>query len=243
VGRKIRNAFRAAEGFAIVSADYSQIELRVLTHFCEDPAFLEAFRTGADIHRRTASEVFGVPEADITLEQRRIAKAINFGLVFGQTDFGLSQALRIPRAEAKQYIERYFKQYTRVRAYMDGAIEEARKTSQVSTLLGRVRSLPDINAKRAQARNYAERIARNTPIQGSAADILKLAMLTVDRELSRFPGVRLLLTVHDELVFEVPLADLEAFKPWVKAQMESAYTLNVPLIVEVGSGASWAEAH
>jgi DNA polymerase I len=243
VGRKIRHAFVADPGYQMVSADYSQIELRVLAHFCEDPAFLDAFRSGADIHRRTAAEVFGVEESAVSDEQRRIAKAINFGLVFGQTDFGLAQVLRIPRAEAHKYIQSYFERYARVRGYMDATIAEARRTQVVSTLLGRTRALPEIAAKRPQDRNYAERIARNTPIQGSAADILKLAMLRVARGLVRFPQVRLLLTVHDELVFEVPTGDVEAFCPWVKAEMEAAYELHVPLVVEVRHGASWGDAH
>jgi DNA polymerase-1 len=243
IGRKIRDAFVADEGFRLLSADYSQIELRVLAHFCEDPAFVDAFASGADIHRRTAAEVFGVAEAEVTAEQRRIAKAINFGLAFGQTDFGLAQVLRIPRHEAHLYIETYFARYARVREYMNGAIAEARRTQRVSTLLGRTRALPEIAAKQAQTRNYAERIARNTPIQGSAADILKLAMIRVHDGLSRFPGVRLLLTVHDELVLEVPTAQVDAFTPWIKHQMESAFTLKVPLVVDVHTGRTWGEAH
>jgi DNA polymerase-1 len=243
IGKKIRHAFVADPGFVLVSADYSQIELRVLAHFSQDPAFLDAFRSGVDIHRRTAAEVFGVTEAEVTGEQRRIAKAINFGLVFGQGDFGLAQVLHIPRAEAHKYIESYFKRYARVREHMDAMIADARRTQSVSTLLGRTRALPEINAKRPQERNYAERIARNTPIQGSAADILKLAMLRVARGLSRFPDVRLLLTVHDELVFEVPESSLEEFSPWVKHEMESAYELAVPLVVDVHAGRSWGDAH
>ena len=243
IGKKIRHAFTADAGYHMVSADYSQIELRVLAHFSEDPAFLEAFAQGADIHRRTAAEVFGVAEVEVTAEQRRIAKAINFGLVFGQTDFGLAQTLRIPRAEAHQYIETYFARYAHVRGHMDAMIAGARRTQSVSTLLGRTRALPEIASKRPQERNYAERIARNTPIQGSAADILKLAMLRVYRGLTRFPEVRLLLTVHDELVFEVPEADLDAFCPWVKREMEAAYELRVPLVVDVKSGPTWGDAH
>jgi DNA polymerase-1 len=243
LGKKIRHAFVADPGFQMVSADYSQIELRVLAHFSQDPAFLDAFRTGVDIHRRTAAEVFGVAEAEVSAEQRRIAKAINFGLVFGQGDFGLAQVLHIPRAEAHKYIESYFKRYDRVRGHMDAMIADARRTQSVSTLLGRTRPLPEINAKRPQERNYAERIARNTPIQGSAADILKLAMLRVARGLSRFPEVRLLLTVHDELLFEVPQPDLAEFTPWVKHEMEAAYELQVPLVVDVHAGPSWGDAH
>ena len=243
IGKKIRHAFIADPGFQLVSADYSQIELRVLAHFSKDPAFLDAFRAGVDIHRRTAAEVFGVAEAEVTGEQRRIAKAINFGLVFGQTSFGLAQTLHIPRGDATAYIESYFKRYGSIRAHMDAMIADAKRTESVSTLLGRTRPLPGINAKRPQDRSYAERIARNTPIQGSAADILKLAMLRVARGLSQFPKVRLLLTVHDELVFEVPEADLEAFRPWVKHEMESAYALDVPLVVDVHSGRTWGDAH
>jgi DNA polymerase-1 len=243
VGKKIRHAFITDPGFHLVSADYSQIELRVLAHFSEDPAFLEAFRSGADIHRRTAAEVFGVGESDVTAEQRRVAKAINFGLVFGQTDFGLGQVLHISRAEAHKYIESYFQRYSRVRGYMDATIAEARRTSSVSTLLGRTRALPEIHSKRPQERNYAERIARNTPIQGSAADMLKLAMLRVAGGLSRFPEVHLLLTVHDELVFEVPQTEVDDFSRWVKSEMESAYELRVPLVVDVHAGLSWGDAH
>jgi DNA polymerase I len=243
LGRRIRNAFVAEPGYQIVSADYSQIELRVLAHFSEDPAFLDAFASGHDIHRRTAAEIFGVTLEAVTAEQRRIAKAINFGLVFGQTDFGLAQALRIPRADARAYIDSYFARYARVRQYMDHAIAEARRTGVVSTLLGRTRPLPQINSSRVQERNYAERIARNTPIQGTAADILKLAMIHVDREMVRFPEARLLLTVHDELVFEVKDADVAAFSAWVKGVMESAYQLRVPLVVDVHAGPSWGAAH
>jgi DNA polymerase-1 len=243
VGKKIRHAFVTDAGFQLVSADYSQIELRVLAHFSEDPAFLEAFRSGADIHRRTAAEVFGVGESDVSAEQRRVAKAINFGLVFGQTDFGLGQVLHIPRAEAHKYIESYFQRYASVRGYMDATIADARRTSSVSTLLGRTRALPEIHSKRPQERNYAERIARNTPIQGSAADILKLAMLRVAAGLSRFPQVYLLLTVHDELVFEVPEAEVDDFSRWVKGEMESSYELRVPLVVDVHAGRSWGDAH
>jgi DNA polymerase I len=243
LGHRIRNAFVADPGYQIVSADYSQIELRVLAHFSQDPAFLDAFASGQDIHRRTAAEVFNVALDAVSSEQRRIAKAINFGLVFGQTDFGLAQTLRIARADAHAYIERYFQRYARVRQFMDEVIVEARRTGSVSTLLGRTRALPQIKSSRPQERNYAERMARNTPIQGSAADLLKLAMIRVDRELSRFPDARLLLTVHDELVFEVKTDEVAAFSAWVKGVMESAYSLHVPLVVDVHAGANWGAAH
>ncbi len=247
VGRRIREAFVAEPGHLLVSADYSQIELRILAHFSQDPAFLEAFRSGQDIHLRTAAEVFGVPPASVTPEHRRIAKAINFGLVFGQGDFGLAQVLRIPRAQARTYIDSYFTRYAGVRAYMERAIADARASASVTTLLGRRRPLPEIRATRAQDRAYAERIARNTPIQGSAADLLKLAMIRIEAAIEAgqapVPGVALLLTVHDELVFEVPAAGAEELKRWVKNEMESVYALAVPLVVDVGSGPTWGQAH
>jgi DNA polymerase I len=247
VGRRIRQAFLPQVGSRLVSADYSQIELRVLAHFSADPAFVEAFRSGQDIHVRTAAEVFGLPAASVGADHRRIAKAINFGLVFGQTDFGLAQALRIPRTQARAYIDSYFRRYAGVRAYMDRAIADARETGEVTTLLGRRRPLPEIRSSRAQDRSYAERIARNTPIQGSAADLLKLAMIRVDRKIeagvTATAGAKLLLTVHDELVFEVPEDRVKEFSIWVKAEMESVYALSVPLVVDVGDGSTWGDAH
>ena len=247
LGRRIREAFVAKPGHLLVSADYSQIELRILAHFSQDPAFLEAFRSGQDIHLRTAAEVFGVPLEGVTGEQRRIAKAINFGLVFGQSDFGLAQVLRIPRAQARAYIDSYFARYAGVRAYMERAIADARAAGAVSTLLGRRRPLPEIHATRAQDRAYAERIARNTPIQGSAADLLKLAMIRVERGIAAKQGAvadaALLLTVHDELVFEVPEAGVPEFKQWIKNEMEVVFELAVPLVVDVGAGATWGAAH
>ncbi|HXJ22258.1 MAG TPA: DNA polymerase I [Polyangia bacterium] len=247
LGRRIREAFVAKPGHVLVSADYSQIELRILAHFSRDPAFLEAFRSGQDIHQRTAAEVFGVPAEAVTAEQRRIAKAINFGLVFGQSDFGLAQVLRIPRTEARTYIDSYFARYAGVRAYMERAIADAREAGTVSTLLGRRRPLPEIRATRAQDRAYAERIARNTPIQGSAADILKLAMIRIDHAIESgaapVDGAGLLLTVHDELVFEVPEAGASELMRWVKNEMEVVYNLEVPLVVDVGSGLTWGAAH
>jgi DNA polymerase-1 len=244
VGRRIREAFVADPGYQIVSADYSQIELRILAHFSEDPAFLEAFRSGEDIHRRTAAQVFSIPPDAVTSDQRRIAKAINFGLVFGQQEFGLAQVLRIPRAEARAYIDSYFQSYAGVRAYMERAIAEARRSGEVTTLLGRRRPLPEIRATRVQDRNHAERIARNSPIQGTAADLLKLAMIRVDAGMrERWPDARFLLTVHDELVFEVKAEVSTSFCDWVKGEMESVYELRVPLVVDVGTGPTWGSAH
>jgi DNA polymerase-1 len=247
VGRRIREAFVARPGTLIVSADYSQIELRILAHLSEDPAFLDAFRSGQDIHQRTAAEVFDVPPSEVTADQRRIAKAINFGLVFGQGEFGLSQVLRIPRQQAREYIASYFNRYGGVRAYMESSIADARTRGESSTLLGRRRPLPDIRSTRAQDRASAERMARNTPVQGTAADLLKLAMLRVDAGIEagvpQADGAQLLLTVHDELVFEVPEAAVPAFGAWVKHEMESVYALRVPLVVDVGSGPTWSSAH
>jgi DNA polymerase-1 len=244
-GRRIRQAFVAKPGHLLVSADYSQIELRILAHFSEDPAFIDAFRSGEDIHLRTAAEVFGLPTSSVTPEHRRIAKAINFGLAFGQSDFGLAQVLRIPRAQARAYIESYFQRYAGVKAYMDRAIIEARDAREVSTLFGRRRPLSEIVSARAQERSYAERIARNTPIQGSAADLLKLAMIQVDAGIEAqqdgSAGAALLLTVHDELVFEVPEARVPVFREWVKGAMESVHQLKVPLVVDVGTGRTWSK--
>jgi len=247
VGRRIREAFVAKPGYVLVSADYSQIELRILAHFSQDPAWLDAFRSGEDIHQRTAAEVFGVPATSVTAEHRRIAKAINFGLSYGQSDFGLAQVLRIPRAQARSYIQSYFERYAGVRSYMERSIAEARASAEVVTMFGRRRPLPEIRATRPQDRAYAERIARNTPIQGSAADLLKLAMIRVDRAIesgsSPVPEADLLLTVHDELVFEVPAGRSAEFKQWVKNEMEGVHKLDVPLVVEVGEGATWGAAH
>jgi DNA polymerase-1 len=244
VGRRIREAFVADAGYRIVSADYSQIELRILAHFSQDPAFLEAFRSGADIHQRTAAEVFAVPPDSVSAEQRRVAKAINFGLVFGQSEFGLAQTLRIPRATARAYIASYFERYAGVRAYMERSIVEARETGGAVTLLGRRRPIPEMESRRPQERNHAERVARNTPIQGSAADILKLAMIRVDAGLrTSWPDARLLLTVHDELVFEVPDPQVADFSDWVRREMQNVYRLEVPLVVDVGAGRTWGQAH
>jgi DNA polymerase-1 len=244
VGRRIRQAFVADPDFRIVSADYSQIELRILAHFSQDPAFVEAFRSGADIHQRTAAEVFNVPPGEVTAEQRRVAKAINFGLVFGQSEFGLAQTLRIPRATARAYIRSYFERYAGVRVYMERSIVEARETGGATTLLGRRRPIPEMLSHRPQERAHAERVARNTPIQGSAADILKLAMIRIHAGLrTTWPEARLLLTVHDELVFEIPAAQVVDFSDWVRREMQNVYVLQVPLVVDVGSGLTWGEAH
>ncbi len=244
LGRQIREAFVAPEGRVLVSADYSQVELRVLAHLSHDEVLLEAFGAGQDVHRRTASEVFGVPADQVTSEQRRVAKAVNFGVIYGQTDWGLSRQLRIPKHTAKQYIDSYFGRYAGVKQFMADTIDRARKTRMVRTLLGRRRPLPDITSSRRNNRMYAERIARNTPIQGTAADIMKLAMLKVDAALAAAGlDAPMTLTVHDELVLEVKREEQERVASLVSEAMASVMSLDVPLKVDVGVGESWAEAH
>jgi DNA polymerase-1 len=243
-GREIRRAFIADKGWKLLSADYSQIELRVLAHISKDPGLCAAFAEGADVHARTAAQVFQVPQASVTPDQRRQAKAINFGLIYGMGAFRLAGDLGIPQGEAKRIIERYFEQYPGVRRYFDETVSEARTTRKVRTLYNRVRTLPDIDSPNATMRQAAERVAVNTPIQGTAADLLKIAMVRLDAALRRegFQS-RILLTVHDELVLECPEAELERVAPLVKAEMEGAAQFDVPLLVEMGTGDNWAEIH
>jgi DNA polymerase-1 len=244
LGRSIRRAFVAEPGWLLVSADYSQIELRIIAHLSKDPRLVEAFAQGIDVHAQTAAEVFGIPLAEVTGEHRRVAKAVNYGLGYGQSEFGLSRALDIPRDEARLYIERYFARFAGVREYMASAISEAHKTQSVSTLLGRRVQIPALGSSRYNDRAAAERLARNAPIQGTAADILKLAMLKCQALCDASDGrARMLLTVHDELVFEVVEADAEKFAASAREAMESAYQLAVPLQVDVGIAKSWADAH
>lgn len=244
MGREIRRAFVAPEGQLLVAADYSQIELRVLAHLSGDEALREAFMAGEDVHGLTAAEVFGVPAAEVDREMRRVAKAVNFGVIYGQSAFGLARQLKIGRSVAAGYIESYFIRHRGVKAYMDRVVEEALATGQVTTILGRRRPLPDLKSRNPNQRAGAERMARNTPIQGSAADIIKLAMLRCHNRLERdMPTARMLMTVHDELVFEVPEADAEALAAMVRQEMASAMELSVPLVVDVGMGRDWLEAH
>ena len=244
LGRQIREAFVAPEGRVLVSADYSQVELRVLAHLSHDEVLLEAFGSGQDVHQRTASEVFGVAPDQVTSEQRRVAKAVNFGVIYGQTDWGLSRQLRIPKHTAKQYIDSYFARYAGVKQFMDETIEAARKTHMVQTLLGRRRPLPEITSSRRNNRMYAERIARNTPIQGTAADIMKLAMLQVDAALADAGlDAPMILTVHDEVVLEVKRQEVDRISDLLRDAMGSVMTLDVPLKVDVGVGETWAGAH
>jgi DNA polymerase-1 len=242
LGREIRAAFIAEPGYSLLSADYSQIELRLLAHFSDDPLLVEAFRNGDDIHRLTASQVFGVPPMLIDAEHRRRAKAVNFGIVYGLSAFGLSQQLGIDQREAKKFIDAYFEKYAGVRRYIDRTLEETRREQSVKTLFGRTRPIPDINSKNANMRGFAERTAVNTPLQGTAADLIKLAMIQIDEELrSRKLKSRMLLQVHDDLLFEVPENEIELMRGLVREKMESVHKLSVPLLVELGVGPNWRD--
>ncbi|HET9754158.1 MAG TPA: DNA polymerase I, partial [Myxococcales bacterium] len=243
VGAKIREAFVPEPGWKLLSADYSQIELRVLAHISGDPVLRASFESGEDLHARTAGETFGVPPGEVTRQQRDIAKMINYGIAYGLSAFGLAHRLGLPKSEAGEIIERYFARYSRVKQWLDDTIAEARSSGMVKTLFGRRRYLPDINSKNPSARSAAERTAVNTPIQGTAADLVKRAMLNVDAALRGRFRARMLLQVHDELVLEAPAAELEEVGPLVKAQMSAAAQLAVPLVVELGEGETWAEAH
>ncbi|MFZ1425500.1 MAG: DNA polymerase I [Geminicoccaceae bacterium] len=243
-GRKIREAFVPEPGHLLVSADYSQIELRILAHIADIGPLKDAFAADIDIHKVTASQMFGVPVAEVGSDLRRSAKTINYGIVYGIGAFGLAQRLGIPHAQAKAYIDSYFEQYPGIRAYMDQAKAEAREKGFVTTLYGRRCYVPEINVKLPSRRAYAERAAINAPIQGTAADIMKRAMVRTWRDLKHeLPDVRMLLQVHDELVFEVPEAQVADTQALVKRTMELAAAMSVPLVVEVGHGTSWEKAH
>jgi DNA polymerase-1 len=244
LSRRIRAAFVAPPGRRLLSADYSQIELRILAHYSEDPALMEAFRNREDVHTRTAAETFGVASAEVTPDMRRVAKMLNFGIAYGLSAFGLSQRLDLPGAEAQEIIRRYFARYAGVKRYVEQAVEDARKRGESRTLYGRVRAMPEIAARNPALRSAAERTAINTPIQGTAADVVKIAMIRVHDALARERrDAVLLLQVHDELVLEVGEGDVEATGALVRREMEGAATLRVPLEVEVGSARTWAEAH
>jgi DNA polymerase-1 len=244
-GREIRRAFVAEPGHVLLSADYSQIELRVLAHLSGDPELVEAFRAGRDVHARTARAVFGIgPGEEVPRLERAQAKTVNFGVIYGKTDFSLAKELQIPRAEARRFIESYFELYQGVAEFMERTIDEAREARAVKTLLGRRRELRDIGSRNHNARQQAERMARNTPIQGTAADLLKLAMIRVDQRLGASDlGARMILTVHDELVFEVPEGQVDETGALVREAMEGALELSVPLVVDIGVGSCWADAH
>lgn len=242
-GRRIRQAFIAREGFTVVAADYSQIELRIMAHLSQDQGLINAFTQGKDIHRSTAAEIFGVALDEVTSEQRRNAKAINFGLIYGMSAFGLSRQLSIGRADAQSYMDLYFKRYPGVQTFMHDIREKAKAQGYVETLFGRRLYLPDINSSNGMRRKAAERVAINAPMQGTAADIIKRAMIQLDQKLQNDPDIAMIMQVHDELVFEVRSEKVAFYSELIKTQMESAADLVVPLIVEVGQGTNWDEAH
>jgi DNA polymerase-1 len=243
-GRRIRQAFIAPAGHVLLAADYSQIELRIMAHLSGDAGLLDAFAHDRDIHQATAAEVFGAPAPEhVTPEQRRAAKAINFGLIYGMSAFGLARQLGIERGAAQKYVDLYFERYPGVKRYMDETRATAREQGYVETVFGRRLYLPEINSRNAQLRQYAERSAINAPMQGTAADIIKRAMLEVHRWLSVSPHARLLMQVHDELVLEVAEERVDAVLAELREHMTTAATLRVPLRVDMGIGRNWDEAH
>ncbi len=242
LGRRIRAAFIPAAGWRFVAADYSQIELRILAHLAEEPAIIEAFRRGEDIHTRTASEVFRIPPEQVTPLQRTIAKSANYAILYGVSAFGLSQATRIDQREAQRYIDEYFRTHPRVREFIDRTLQEGRERGYVTTLLGRRRYLPDLRSQNPVARNAAERMAMNAPVQGTASDMIKIAMVRVHRALGeRGLRARMLLQVHDELLFEAPPEEVPAVEALARELMATALPLRVPVVVDVKSGADWSE--
>jgi len=243
LGREIRAAFIAEPGHVLLAADYSQIELRLLAHFSKDPLLVEAFRRGDDVHTLTASQVFGVPPLMVTADHRRAAKVVNFGIVYGLSPFGLSQNLGIDTSEAKRFIDAYFEKYAGVRKFIDKTLEEARRDQHVKTLFGRIRPIPDINSKNFNMRGFAERTAVNTPLQGTAADLIKIAMIRIDAAIREATlKSRMTLQVHDELVFEVPEDEVDTMRALVRDQMENVHpSLSVPLLVELGVGKNWRD--
>lgn len=242
-GRRIRQAFIARDGYVILAADYSQIELRIMAHLANDANMIKAFAEGKDIHRSTAAEIFGVPLEAVTSEQRRSAKAINFGLIYGMSEFGLANQLGISRTDAKKYMELYFQRYPAVQQFMLDIREKAAEKGYVETLFGRRLYLPEINSSNQMRRKAAERVAINAPMQGTAADIIKVAMIGIDQAVRNCEDIAMIMQVHDELVFEVKADRVEHYTPLIKAEMEKAIELKVPLIAEVGVGGNWDEAH
>ena len=244
LGAELRKMFAAPAGKVLVDADYSQIELRLLAHMAGDQAMIDGFRSGEDIHTITASQVFNVPAEKVEPQMRRSAKAVNFGIVYGISPFSLSQDIGVSVQEAKEYMEKYFAHYSGVRAYMDGVVEQARKAGYVSTLWGRRRWIPEIKSSSFNTRSFGERVALNAPIQGTAADIIKLAMIRVRNRLKEehFEG-KLVLQVHDELIVECPEGEAEAVCRLVEEEMEGVAALAVPLLAETNAGKTWAEAH
>jgi DNA polymerase-1 len=243
-GRKIRSAFTAAPGKLLLSADYSQIELMVMAHLSQDENLLAAFREGVDVHRRTAAFIFGIDEKDVTGDHRRVAKTINFGVIYGMSAFRLARDLGIPNARAQSFIETYFGTYSGVAAFIQKTIAETEKTGYATTLFGRRRRIPAIDSRNKNERQAAQRVAVNTPIQGTAADIVKLAMLRVDERLrGEAPEVSMLLQVHDELLFEAPEASVEKASALIREEMEKAAKLSIPLKVSLETAFSWGDMH
>jgi DNA polymerase-1 len=241
IGRKIRGAFIPEQGYLFVSADYSQVELRILAHLSQDERLAEAFSAGEDIHRRTAAAVLGLPIDAVAPAQRERAKAVNFGIVYGQTPFGLAQQLGISPDEAAEFISKYFEQYRGVQRYIENCLSEARDTGVTRTLFGRIRQHPEINSRNGMRRGMAERTAINSPIQGTAADIIKLAMIRIAKELrDRKLRTRMVLQVHDELIFEVPEDEL-SIRDTIRDLMQNVVQLNVPLTVDLKQGKTWEE--
>jgi DNA polymerase I len=242
LGREIRAAFVADKGNVLLSADYSQIELRIMAHFSKDPVLVDAFRHGEDIHARTAQEVFGVGPLAQTAEHRRAAKAINFGIIYGLSPFGLAQQLGVEQKEAAKFINAYFTRYRGVKEYLDNILAETRKTGVAKTLFGRIRLIPEINSPQMQLRNFAERTALNSPLQGTAADLIKLAMINIDARLAQEKfEAKMILQVHDELLFEAPAKERSKLGKLVKEEMEGVYKLAVPIVVEIGFGPNWRD--
>jgi DNA polymerase-1 len=242
LGREIRAAFIAAPGTELLSADYSQIELRLLAHFSADPLLVQAYRNNEDIHTLTASEVFGVPAGEMDKETRNRAKAVNFGIVYGISPFGLAAQLGIPQPQARAYIDRYFARYVGVQKFIEKTLEETRKTGSARTLFGRIRPIPDLESRNPNQRGFAERTAINTPLQGTAADLIKLAMISIDRKLTeRKLKTRMVLQVHDELLFEVPASEKAEIEKLVRAEMEGVVKLNVPLVSDLRFGPNWRD--
>ncbi len=243
-GRRIREVFVADQGCLLLSADYSQVELRILAHMSNDRGLIEAFSHDVDIHTRTASELFGVPQDQVTQDLRRIAKTVNFGVIYGISPYGLSEALDISQRDAASFIEQYFEKHGGVKKYIDDTLQYARTNGYVTTITCRKRPVPEINSPNPVTRQQAERMATNSPIQGSAADLIKVAMINIAKRLSeKNLGTRMVLQIHDELLFEVPEQELEEVKTLIKHEMENSLLLSVPITVEVGYGKNWAEAH
>jgi DNA polymerase-1 len=242
LGREIRRAFVSAPRQVLLSADYSQIELRILAHYCGEQALLDAFASNRDVHRLVAAELNHVPEEQVTPEMRAIAKTVNFGIIYGQTGFGLSQVLKIPKEEANAYITAYRRRFPAIEQFTHECIQQAMISGYVTTILGRRRAIPDINSPVQSRRQFGQRAALNSVIQGSAADLIKLAMVNIHRKVaSHAQSIKMLMQIHDELVFEVRADELERWKSLVREEMEGAMKLRVPLKVDIGVGKNWLE--